>query len=44
VNNLADQWLDNTRAVMDRIQETQQTHIRRAADSIKAGAPVHTFG
>ena len=41
------QWLDNTRAVMDRIEQTQTENIRRAAevmaDSIEAGRWVHTF-
>jgi uncharacterized phosphosugar-binding protein len=48
MNTLATQWLDNARAVMDRIQETQTGNIRRAAeamaDSIGAGRWVHTFG
>lgn len=46
--NLAKQWLDNTRAIMDRIEATQTDAIRRAAekmaDSIEAGRWVHTFG
>jgi len=46
--NLAKQWLDNTRAIMDRIEATQADAIRRAAermaDSIEAGRWVHTFG
>ena len=45
---LAKQWLDNTRATMARIEETQMENIRRAAevmaDSIEAGRWVHTFG
>lgn len=45
---LAKQWLDNARAVMSRIEETQMENIRRAAevmaDSIEAGRWVHTFG
>lgn len=45
---LAKQWLDNTRAVMSRIEETQMENIRQAAeimaDSIEAGRWVHTFG
>jgi uncharacterized phosphosugar-binding protein len=46
--NLAKQWLDNTRAIMDRIEATQTDAIRQAAvqmaDSIEAGRWVHTFG
>jgi uncharacterized phosphosugar-binding protein len=46
--NLAKQWLDNTRAIMDRIEATQTVAIRQAAekmaDSIEAGRWVHTFG
>ena len=45
---LAKQWLDNTRRVMSRIEETQMENIRKAAeimaDSIQAGRWVHTFG
>jgi uncharacterized phosphosugar-binding protein len=45
---LAKQWLNNTREVMSRIEETQMENIRRAAevmaDSIEAGRWVHTFG
>jgi uncharacterized phosphosugar-binding protein len=45
---LALTWLDNTRAVMDDIQATQLSAIRRAAelmaDSIAAERWVHTFG
>lgn len=45
---LAKQWLDNARATMARIEETQMENIRRAAevmaDSIEAGRWVHTFG
>jgi uncharacterized phosphosugar-binding protein len=45
---LAKQWLDNARATMSRIEETQMENIRRAAevmaDSIEAGRWVHTFG
>lgn len=45
---LAKQWLDNARAVMSRIEETQMENIRKAseimADSIAAGRWVHTFG
>src|SRR3982750_4652112 len=48
MKNLATQWLANTRAVMDRIEQTQTENIRRAAevmaDSIEAGRWVHTFG
>ncbi|HET6566319.1 MAG TPA: sugar isomerase domain-containing protein [Rhodothermales bacterium] len=45
---LAHQWLDNARAVMDRIEATQMDNIRKAAaimaDSIQAERWVHTFG
>ncbi len=45
---LAKQWLNNTREVMSRIEETQLENIRKAAeimaDSIGAGRWVHTFG
>ena len=45
---LAKQWLNNTRDVMTRIEETQMENIRAAAkvmaDSIEAGRWVHTFG
>ncbi|MHB0962851.1 MAG: sugar isomerase domain-containing protein [Gemmatimonadaceae bacterium] len=45
---LALQWLDNTRAVMSAIEQTQQENIAAAArvmaDSIEAGRWVHTFG
>lgn len=45
---LAKQWLNNTRDVMSRIEETQMENIRKAAevmaDSIEAGRWVHTFG
>jgi len=45
---LAKQWLDNARATMSRIEETQMENIRKAAevmaDSIEAGRWVHTFG
>src|SRR5436853_3161291 len=48
MKNLALQWLANTRAVMDRIEQTQMGNIRQAAetmaDSIEAGRWVHTFG
>ncbi len=45
---LAQQWLNNARSVMDRIEQTQIDNIRKAAglmaDSIQAGRWVHTFG
>jgi uncharacterized phosphosugar-binding protein len=45
---LAQQWLANMRAVIDRIESTQLDSIRRAAslmaDSIAAERWVHTFG
>ena len=45
---LAKQWLDEARAVMDRIEQTQMRNIRQAAqvmaDSMAAGRWVHTFG
>ncbi|NJD10368.1 MAG: sugar isomerase domain-containing protein [Gemmatimonadetes bacterium] len=45
---LAMQWLENTRAVLSRIEETQPASIRRAAslmaDTIAAERWVHTFG
>jgi uncharacterized phosphosugar-binding protein len=45
---LAKQWLDNSRNIMQRIEETQMDNIQRAAgvmaDSIEAGRWVHTFG
>lgn len=45
---LAQQWLNNARGVMTRIEETQMDNIRKAAeimaDSIEAGRWVHTFG
>jgi uncharacterized phosphosugar-binding protein len=45
---LAKQWLNNTREIMTRIEETQMENIRQAAtimaDSIEAGRWVHTFG
>ena len=48
MSNVAKQWLNNTRAVMDRIEQTQMDNIRRAAeimaDSIQAERWVHTFG
>lgn len=46
--SLAKQWLNNTRSVMDRIENTQMDQIYRAAnlmaDSIECGRWVHTFG
>ncbi len=48
MNTLAELWLGNARAVMDRIHQTQLGPIRLAAeamaDSIAAGRWVHTFG
>ncbi|MGH7941811.1 MAG: sugar isomerase domain-containing protein [Limisphaerales bacterium] len=48
MDNLAKQWLNNTRAVMDRIENSQMDNMRRAAEtmaeSIQAGRWVHTFG
>jgi uncharacterized phosphosugar-binding protein len=48
MSNLAQQWLANARAVIDRIEQTQLSNIRKAAtamaDSIQAGRWVHTFG
>src|ERR1044072_3224468 len=48
MHSLASQWLNNVRAVMDRIEQTQTENIRRAAeimaDSIECGRWVHTFG
>lgn len=45
---LAKQWLDNTRAVMDKIERTQGDNIRRAAElmanTIEVERWVHTFG
>lgn len=45
---LAKQWLENARAVMTRIEDTQLENIQKAAtvmaDSIEAGRWVHTFG
>lgn len=45
---LAKKWLENARAVMDRIEATQLDNIKNAAaimaDSIGAGRWVHTFG
>jgi uncharacterized phosphosugar-binding protein len=45
---LAKQWLNNTRELMMRIEETQMENIRKVAevmaDSIQAEGWVHTFG
>ncbi|HNR40658.1 MAG TPA: sugar isomerase domain-containing protein [Bacteroidales bacterium] len=45
---LAKQWLENARAVMTRIEETQMDNIRKAAelmaDTIECKRWVHTFG
>jgi uncharacterized phosphosugar-binding protein len=45
---LAKQWLENTRNIMQRIEDTQMDNIRKAAeamaDSIEAERWVHTFG
>jgi uncharacterized phosphosugar-binding protein len=45
---LAKQWLENARAVMSQIEETQMDNIRKAAevmaDTIECGRWVHTFG
>jgi uncharacterized phosphosugar-binding protein len=45
---LAKQWLQNSRDVMDRIEQTQMENIKAAATvmaaSIEAGRWVHTFG
>ncbi len=45
---LAKQWLENTRGIMARIEETQMENIKKAAevmaDSIQAERWVHTFG
>ncbi len=45
---LAQQWLDNSRKVMDNIEATQLENIQKAAElmaeSIAAGRWVHTFG
>jgi len=46
--NLAKQWLNNSRDVMDVIERTQTDNIHKAAEimasSIEAGRWVHTFG
>jgi uncharacterized phosphosugar-binding protein len=48
MNELAKQWLSNTRTVMDQIERTQMGNIRKAAeimaDSIQANRWVHVFG
>src|ERR1039458_6348221 len=48
MSNVAKQWLDNTRAGIDRIEQTQTPSIRKAAeamaDTIQAERWVHTFG
>jgi uncharacterized phosphosugar-binding protein len=45
---LAKKWLENARALMDTIEETQLENIQKAAtlmaDSIESGRWVHTFG
>ena len=45
---LAKQWLQNSRNVMDKIEQTQMENIKKAAeimaDTIQAGRWVHTFG
>jgi uncharacterized phosphosugar-binding protein len=45
---LANHWLENARAVMSKIEETQMDNIRKAAevmaDTIECGRWVHTFG
>lgn len=45
---LAKQWLENARAVMSQIEDTQMDNIRKAAevmaDTIECGRWVHTFG
>jgi uncharacterized phosphosugar-binding protein len=45
---LAKQWLNNTREIMTRIEETQMENIKKAAElmanSIQAERWVHTFG
>ena len=45
---LAKQWLENTRGIMTKIEETQMDNIRRAAeimaDTIECKRWVHTFG
>ncbi|MCL5029678.1 MAG: sugar isomerase domain-containing protein [Bacteroidetes bacterium] len=45
---LAKQWLQNSRNVMDKIEQTQMENIKKAAeimaDTIQVGRWVHTFG
>ncbi len=45
---LANQWLNNVRNIMDKIEESQLENIQKAAEvmanSIEAGRWVHTFG
>jgi uncharacterized phosphosugar-binding protein len=45
---LAKIWLDNSRGIMDKIEQTQTDQIRQASEmmahSIEAGRWVHTFG
>jgi uncharacterized phosphosugar-binding protein len=45
---LAKQWLENSRGVMSRIEETQMENIKKAAtmmaDTIECNRWVHTFG
>lgn len=45
---LANQWLNNTRSILDKIENTQMANINRAAgimaDSIECRRWVHTFG
>ena len=45
---LAKQWLENTRDIMTRIEDTQMENIRKAADlmadTIECNRWVHTFG
>lgn len=46
--NLAKQWLEKVREVMNRIEETQSNNIQKAAElmaaTIECGRWVHTFG
>ncbi len=48
MSTIAKQWLDKTRGVIDRIEATQMSAIRAAAEvmagTIQAGRWVHTFG
>lgn len=45
---LAKEWLENTRNIMQHIEDTQMDNIKKAAevmaDSIESGRWVHTFG